>query len=151
MDLRETVFGGMDWIHPACHRDQSRALVNTVMNFRVPWNAGKFFSSCRTGGFSRTAQLVRFPIVLLRHFQYLYNFLSYRLRLVEYTAGNCFRKAADSYTYKMRARAERKVSWKFHVPFIFVRKEGISDEWKCSSIMRICIKQWLFCMTASVV
>jgi hypothetical protein len=33
-----------------------RALVNTVMNLRVPWN-GKFLSSCATGGFSRRAQL----------------------------------------------------------------------------------------------
>jgi hypothetical protein len=33
------------------------ALVNTVMNFRVPENAGKFLSGCTTGGFSRRAQL----------------------------------------------------------------------------------------------
>jgi hypothetical protein len=31
MDLREIVWGGMDWIHLALDRDQSRALVNTVM------------------------------------------------------------------------------------------------------------------------
>jgi hypothetical protein len=30
---------------------------NTVMNFRVPKNAGKFLNSCTTGGFSRRAQL----------------------------------------------------------------------------------------------
>jgi hypothetical protein len=28
--------GDMDWIHMAQNRDQWRALVNTVMNFRVP-------------------------------------------------------------------------------------------------------------------
>jgi hypothetical protein len=32
-------------------KDQWRALVNTVMNLQVPKNAGKFLSSCTTGGF----------------------------------------------------------------------------------------------------
>jgi hypothetical protein len=36
MDLRETGWGGMDWIHLAKDRDQWRALVKTVMNLRVP-------------------------------------------------------------------------------------------------------------------
>jgi hypothetical protein len=35
MDLRETGFGGVDWIRLAQDRDQRRALVNTVMNLRV--------------------------------------------------------------------------------------------------------------------
>jgi hypothetical protein len=38
-------------------RDHLRAYVNTVMNLRVPQNAGKFLSSCTTGSFSRRAQL----------------------------------------------------------------------------------------------
>jgi hypothetical protein len=36
MDPREIGWGGMDWIDMAEDRDEWRALVNTVMNFRVP-------------------------------------------------------------------------------------------------------------------
>jgi hypothetical protein len=36
MDLREIGWGGMDWIDLAQDRKQWRALVNTVMNLRVP-------------------------------------------------------------------------------------------------------------------
>jgi hypothetical protein len=36
MDLRELGWDGMDWIDISQHRYQWRALVNTVMNFRVP-------------------------------------------------------------------------------------------------------------------
>jgi hypothetical protein len=48
---------GMDWIDVAQDRDRWRALVNTVMNLRVPQNAGKFLSICTIGSFSRRAQL----------------------------------------------------------------------------------------------
>jgi hypothetical protein len=34
--LREIGWNGMDWIDVAQDRDQWRALVNTVMNLRVP-------------------------------------------------------------------------------------------------------------------
>jgi hypothetical protein len=35
----------VDWIHWAQDMDRWRALVNTVMNPRVPWNAGNFLTS----------------------------------------------------------------------------------------------------------
>jgi hypothetical protein len=36
MDPTEIGWGGADWIDPAQDRDQWKALVNTVMNLRVP-------------------------------------------------------------------------------------------------------------------
>jgi hypothetical protein len=60
MDLREIGWGGMDWIDLAQNRDQWRALVNTVMNFQIQLNVGKFLCSCVAGGFSRRAQLHEF-------------------------------------------------------------------------------------------
>jgi hypothetical protein len=53
IDLREIEWNDMDWIDLAQDKDQWRVLVNTVMNLRVPQNAGKFLSSCTTDNFSR--------------------------------------------------------------------------------------------------
>jgi hypothetical protein len=36
MDLRDIGWEGVDWLHLAQDRNQWRALVNTVMNLRVP-------------------------------------------------------------------------------------------------------------------
>jgi hypothetical protein len=49
----------LDWIDMAQEREQWRALVNTVLNLRVPYNAGKFLRGCTIGGSSRRAQLFK--------------------------------------------------------------------------------------------
>jgi hypothetical protein len=36
IDLKRVGWDGMDWINLAQNRDQRRALVNTIMNIRVP-------------------------------------------------------------------------------------------------------------------
>jgi hypothetical protein len=57
IDLREIGYDGVDWIDMAQDRPQWRVLVNTVLNLRVPRNAGKFLSGCTIGGSSRRPQL----------------------------------------------------------------------------------------------
>jgi hypothetical protein len=44
MELVEVGWGDVDWIGLAQDRDRWRALVNSVLNLRVPQNAGKLSS-----------------------------------------------------------------------------------------------------------
>jgi hypothetical protein len=57
MDLREIVWAGMNWIDLTQDRDQRIAIVNKVMNLRIPQNAMKFLSGGTTDSFSRRTQL----------------------------------------------------------------------------------------------
>jgi hypothetical protein len=48
MGLGEVGWGDVDWIGLAQGRNKWKALVNSVLERRVPWNAGTFLSGCAT-------------------------------------------------------------------------------------------------------
>jgi hypothetical protein len=51
MDLGDIGWERVEWIHLAQDGDQRLALLNTVMNLRVPLKAKNFLSSYATTGF----------------------------------------------------------------------------------------------------
>jgi hypothetical protein len=57
MDLVEVGWGDVDWIGLAKDRKRWRALVNSVLNLRVPLHAGKLSSGLTSSGLSKSAQL----------------------------------------------------------------------------------------------
>jgi hypothetical protein len=59
MDLVEVGWCDVDWIDLAKDRNRLRALVNSVLNLRVPSNAGKLSCGLTTVGLSSSAQLHR--------------------------------------------------------------------------------------------
>jgi hypothetical protein len=52
-------WGDVDWIGLAKDKNRWRAVVNSVLNLRVPWNAGKLSSDLASSGLSSSAQLPR--------------------------------------------------------------------------------------------
>jgi hypothetical protein len=45
MSLKGLGWGVVDWIYLAQDKDQGRALINTVMNLRVPTKGGSFLTN----------------------------------------------------------------------------------------------------------
>jgi hypothetical protein len=59
MDLGEVGWGDVGLFGLSQDRNSWRALVNSVLNLRIPYNAGKLPSGLTTGALSSSAQLHR--------------------------------------------------------------------------------------------
>jgi hypothetical protein len=59
MDFGEMGWGDVDWIGLTQDTNRWRVLVNSVLNFRVPLNAGKLSNGLTSSGLSSSAQLHR--------------------------------------------------------------------------------------------
>jgi hypothetical protein len=70
MDLVEAGWGDVDWIGLTEDRDGWRALVNAVMNFRVPQNARKLPSCQTTGGLSSGVQIHTLTLAYSQYVSY---------------------------------------------------------------------------------
>jgi hypothetical protein len=65
MDLGEVGWGDVDLIGLAHDRNRWRAFVNSVLNLRVPYNAGKLSRGLTSGGLLSSAHLHRAKWLLL--------------------------------------------------------------------------------------
>jgi hypothetical protein len=59
VDLGVTGWGCVDWFGLAQYRRKWRVLVNAVMNFRIPLNAGNLLSGYTTGGLTSSERFRR--------------------------------------------------------------------------------------------
>jgi hypothetical protein len=59
MDLGEVGWGDVGWIGLAQDWNRWRALVNSVLNLRVPWNAWELLDGLTSSGLPSSAQLHR--------------------------------------------------------------------------------------------